>query len=60
MDGQMGEMPALPSLTVKVHPYGLVLRFPGARLHPEDATVLGKLQPGTFYEAYVWVGRKEP
>lgn len=53
--GQVDGGPLLPSLTVKVHPYGIVLRFPGGRLHPEDGAVLAKFERGVFHSAHVWL-----
>lgn len=54
-DGQADGEPGFPAVVVKVHPYGVLLRFRREALDPADAQVLAKLQPGVFHSAHVWL-----
>ncbi len=49
---------SIPSFTVKIRPYGLVLRFLDGQLHSADSRILAKLRSGTFYEAWLWIGQQ--
>ncbi len=48
----------IPSLRVKIHPFGFLLRFPGGRIDPEDIPTLARLRAGATYQAFAWIPRE--
>ncbi len=48
----------IPSLRVRIHPFGFLLRFRGGRIDPEDVPILLKLRQGAAYQAFAWIPRE--
>jgi len=57
--GQEDGVAVIPSLRLKIHPYGFLLRFPGGQIDPQDIPTLAKLRQGATYQAFAWIPREE-
>ncbi len=57
--GPEAGMTMIPSLRVRIHPFGFLIRFPGGRIDPQDIPTLVRLRQGATYQAFAWIPRGE-